>query len=101
MNEGCRVFATVSHVLSQRCGRNLQRISVRPYVAAMDSQKRRREDMDKSASIEKGSEEVQLRTRLTDPEGVWKVRVPLVSAPMAGAAGGALVVSRLRILCVL
>jgi nitronate monooxygenase len=33
---------------------------------------------------------VQLRTRLTDPASVWQMRVPLVSAPMAGAAGGAL-----------
>jgi nitronate monooxygenase len=33
---------------------------------------------------------VRMRTRLTDPAGLWQCRVPIVSAPMAGAAGGAL-----------
>lgn len=44
----------------------------------------------KKGCADGGSKMVQLHTRLTHPESVWQLRVPLVSAPMAGAAGGAL-----------
>lgn len=36
------------------------------------------------------AEAVRIRTLLTDSLGPWRLRVPLMSAPMAGAAGGAL-----------
>lgn len=39
---------------------------------------------------------VRLRTRLTDSRGAWKLRVPVVLAPMAGAAGGALAAATAR-----
>lgn len=39
---------------------------------------------------------IQLRTRLTDPKGVWRMRSPIVSAPMAGAAGGELAAAASR-----
>ena len=72
---------------------------------AMESAQKRQRDGssagetgDGGTASTKGSEEpprggpatVQLHTRLTHPESVWQMRVPIVSAPMAGAAGGAL-----------
>jgi nitronate monooxygenase len=56
---------------------------------AMDGQKRKRDEAVAGGASDPATA-VMLRTRLTDPASVWKMRVPLVSAPMAGAAGGAL-----------
>ena len=40
--------------------------------------------------------EMRIRSRLTDPGGLWRLRVPIASAPMAGAAGGALAAAAAR-----
>jgi nitronate monooxygenase len=42
------------------------------------------------AASECASSSIRLRTALTDGGGLWRLRVPIVSAPMAGASGGAL-----------
>jgi hypothetical protein len=35
---------------------------------------------------------VRLRTKLTAAAGPWRLRLPVVAAPMAGCSGGALAV---------